>query len=167
MSRITFRVLDKSDAGKISPQLFDILYTNMSRIAPTGSAREADQSMWQSYFLPAMEQEKIHVVLAYAGETLAGYCQYSISGDTVLAEEVEIKPEYQRSMVFFRLCQFVLQAVPENVTYLETCANKHNLHSQSLIQSLGLEKVGENQSGTSWHYRGELAKAAARFQRKG
>lgn len=166
MSKITFRVLDKSGAGELAPQLFEILYTNMSRIAPTGNDREADQAMWQSYFLPALEQEKIHVVLAYAGETLAGYCQYSTKEDTVLAEEVEIKPEYQRSMVFFRLCQYVLQAVPENVAYLEACVNKHNYHSQSVLQSLGLEKIGENRPGTGWRYRGEIAKAAAHFQRR-
>lgn len=165
MSKLTFCVLDKANAGTWITQVFDILYTNMNRVAPTGNSREADQSMWQSYFLPALEREQIRVILVFAGEALAGYCQYSVRGDTVLVEEVEIKPEYQRSMVFYRLCQYLLQTVPEGVVYLEACANKHNLHSQSVIQSLGMEKVGENRPGTGWRYRGEVAKAAERFRR--
>ena len=165
MSKLAFCELDKANAGEWIPQVFDILYTNMSQIAPTGNARKEDQAMWQSYFLPALEQGKIHVVLAYAGETLAGYCQYSVRGDTVLVEEVEIKPEYQRSMVFYRLCQFMLQTVPENVRYLEAYADKRNRDSLPILKTLEMRKIGQNKSGTGWHFRGELAKAAERFRR--
>ena len=37
-------------------------------------------------------------------DALAGYFQYSVSGNTLMVDEVEIKHEYQRTMLFFSLC---------------------------------------------------------------
>ena len=73
----------------------------------------------------------------------------------------EIRPEYQRTMVFYRLCQFLAAQMPENVKFLTSYVHVDNHHSQSIHEGLGMERIGKNKSGTGWHYRGEAAKAAA------
>ena len=166
MGKLTFCRLDKSDAKEMLPRMFAILYENMNLLAPTGNPYEEDQALWLSFIRPALEQEQVKVVLAYVEGKLAGYFQYSVRGDTVLAEEVEIRPEYHRTMVFYRLCQFMLQNVPENVRYLEAYANKRNQDSLPILETLGMQKIGQNKSGNGWHFRGELTKAAEHFQRK-
>lgn len=90
-----------------------------------------------------------------------GYFQYGIDGDTMQIDEVEIRPEYQRTMVFYRLCQFLAAQMPENVKFLTSYVHVDNHHSQSIHEGLGMERIGKNKSGTGWHYRGEAAKAAA------
>lgn len=166
MSTISFRFLRREEAATILPQLFRILHTNMSLIAPSDCSYDEDRTLWLAYIIPALDQAEISILLMYAGDNLAGYFQYRIVGDTMAIDEVEIKPEYQRTMVFYRFCQFLLSQIPEEVKYLTSYVHKENRNSQSIHAALGMERIGENGSGTSWHYRGEREKAAARFQRR-
>lgn len=166
MSKITFRYLYPSEAEAMLHQLFAILHTNMSRIAPTGCSYEENREMWLSYLMPALQDVQRKILLMYAGEKLAGYFQYRIDGDTLQVEEVEIRPEFQRTMVFYRCCQFLLLQIPNSVQYISSYVRKENHNSISIHKAIGMMPVGENKSGTSWYYRGERAKAAARFLRK-
>lgn len=166
MGNITFREMEQRETLEILPQLFSILYTNMTKIAPTNCGYEEDQKQWLDYVLPAVRSKQRHILLMYAGENLAGYFQYAVEGDTLTVDEVEIRPEYQRTMVFYRFCQYMLNNLPQNVHWFTSYVRKDNLNSISIHKSLGMERVGENRSGTSWHYRGEIGKAAARFRRE-
>ena len=49
-------ILRKADAESVLPELFEILHSNMSRIAPTGNSYEEDFSMWISCIKPALEK---------------------------------------------------------------------------------------------------------------
>lgn len=165
MGKISFRYLDNTEREMILPQLFRILHTNMSRIAPTNCSYEEDRNAWISYILPALEHGEASILLMYVGEDLAGYFQYSADGDTLRVDEVEIRPEYQGTMVFYRLCQHLLRHIPGDIKYLESYVHVDNSHSISIHEGLGMERIGKNKRGTSWHYRGEAARAAARFRR--
>ncbi len=155
MAHFTFSTLDPAQSDVLLPQLFSILARNMSEIAPTGNSYEEDQQVWLSYMRSDQAREK-QILLAYAGDNLAGYLQYSITGDTVLIEEVEIAPDYQRTYLFYRLLQHFLTALPESVAYAEAYINKHNSNSLRIAQRLGFQIIGENKSGSSYHLRGEM-----------
>lgn len=165
MRRINFHEMEQNEATQMLPQLFSILHANMSGIAPTNCSYEADEKLWLEYALPAFRSGKCRILLIYAGETLAGYFQYSIIGDTLYADEVEIKPEYQRTMVFYRLCQHILSVLPPTVKYITSYVRKDNRNSLSIHDNLGMEQIGENRTGTSWQYRGKIDDAAVRFKR--
>lgn len=147
------------------PRMFDILYTNMTAISPSDAGYDADRNLWLSYIQPALEQGTLKVLLMLAGEELAGYFQYSIRGDTILVDEVEIKPAYQRTMLFYRCGQFLLDNLPEETRYLESYVNKCNRNSLSIHRKLGMEIIGENRSGRSWHFWGNAEAIAKRFVR--
>lgn len=164
MNKITFRYLQPSEE-EILPQLFRILHSNMTRIAPAGCNYEEDEKLWLNYILTALRGRSLNILLMYAGEELAGYCQYSIDGDIVQVDEVEIRPEYQRTMVFYRFCLFMMDELPRKVRFFTSYVRKDNQNSISIHESLEMERIGENRSGTSWQYRGEIEKAAARFRR--
>ena len=75
--------------------MFRILYTNMTKIAPTGCAYAEDEAVWLSYAMQQMKAEYPEYILMYKDKTLIGYFQYSIDGNTLMADEVEIISEYQ------------------------------------------------------------------------
>ena len=163
--KITFRKMQQEEALDMLPRLFSILHTNMTKIAPTNCSYEGDQKLWLDYVLPAFRAGQCQILLMYAGETLAGYFQYSIQGDTMLVDEVEIRPEYHRTMVFYRFCQFMLTKLPPQVRYMTSYVRKDNQNSLSVHEKLGMERIGENGSRTSWQYRGKIEDAAARLRR--
>lgn len=165
MGKFSFRYLMAEETGVFLPQMFDVLYTNMTAIAPSDAGYDADRDMWLSYIQPALEQGNVKVLLMFAGEDFAGYFQYSVRGDTIHVDEVEIKPAYQRTMLFYRCGQFLLADVPEGIRYLESYVNKHNRNSLSIHRKLGMEIIGENRSGRSWHLRGDVETISARFIR--
>ena len=52
--------------------------------------------------------------------------------------------------------------LPPEVEFVEAYANKKNEKSQGILARLGLERIGENKNGNSYHFRGryeELKKA--------
>ena len=151
----TFALLNPALSDDLLPQLFSILARNMGEIAPTGNTYEEDQQIWLSYMYSDQARGK-QILLAYADDILAGYLQYSITGDTVLIEEVEIAPDYQRTFLFYRLLQHFLAILPDGVTHAEAYINKHNCNSQRIAQKLGFQIIGENKSGSSYHLRGEM-----------
>lgn len=153
--------LNPTQTTTLLPQMFDILYANMSCIAPTGNSREEDWRLWQSYM--ASEQNKAQVILMYADDTLAGYFQYRIEGDTLCADEIEIRPQYQRTFLFYRFLRYAAQNLPMKLSRVKAYINKQNLNSQAITDKLGLRPVGENKSGRSWLYEGEMDGLARRF----
>ena len=158
MSGFTFCKLDKANATSILPAIFRILHTNMSKIAPTGYTYEEDEAVWLSYASEQMKNEFPEYLLMYVGDTLIGYFQYSIDGDTLLADEVEIVPEYQRTMAFYRLCVHLYQSLPDHIQWVASYVNKGNTNSLKINQKLGLQIAGENKTGTSWYLRGNASK---------
>lgn len=165
MGKFSFRYLRVEELEQQLPQVFDILYTNMTALAPSGESYQDDRRMWESYIVPALKAGSVQLLLMFAEENLAGYAQYSLRENTLLMDEVEIKPEYQRTMLFYRFCQYMMGMIPEEICYIESYVNKKNQNSLSIHSKLGLTIVGENRSGSSWRMRGEKDLLVSRFNR--
>ena len=156
MAQVSFRDFDPMKSEALLPQMFHILSTNMGKIAPTGNSSEEDMKIWLSYMTSEQIKEK-QILLMYVGEALAGYLQYSIHENIVLIEEIEIAPEYQRTVLFYHFLKYVGSILPNHIEYTEAYINKHNSNSQRIAQKLGMRIVGENPNGHSFRYRGELS----------
>lgn len=154
MSEIVFKPFEDADREAVLPQMFAILSANMSRIAPTGSDFDEDRRVWLEYMRPPAPERRI--LLMYAGGALAGYFQYSVHGDTLLVEEIELAAEYRRTMLFPLFFRRAATMLPAGVDRLEAYINKENTNSRRIAEKLGMEPVGENKSGTSLLYRGQI-----------
>ena len=163
VGKLTFRFLEGTQADAVLPQMFDILYTNMSRIAPTGDSYEDDRRTWTAYMRSAAESGQ-RVILMEVDGTLAGYFQYRLEGDTLLVEEIEIIPEYQRTLLFYRFFRYAVNIIPKETAYVEAYIDKSNANSMTIAQKLGMQIVGENSTGRSWRYRGEAGAFRARLR---
>lgn len=158
-----FKFADKTDFSARISEVFAILYANMSILAPTGDTYEQDLAVWREYIIPAMQEEGRQMVLMLCNGELTGYFQYRTSEDSFMMEEIQIKPAYQGTGLFRELYRWLKGQLPAELTHVEAYANKKNLKSQGILESLGLEKIGENQSGSSYHYGGSYGKFWERF----
>ena len=154
MGKVSYRFYNRGQAEEILPQMFAILATNMGQIAPTGNRYEEDRRVWLSYMAAAQDTQ---ILLMYVGETLAGYFQYRIEGATLLIDEIEIAPAYQRTLLFYGFFKFMAGILPGDVAYAQANIHKQNTNSQRIAAKLGLKVVGENKNGRSGLYRGEIA----------
>ena len=75
-----------------------------------------------------------------------------------MMEEIQLLPEYQGKGVFQKLYKHLAGIVPKNIPYVEAYVHKKNLKSQGILKHLGLDIIGENKSGNSYHYRGDCQK---------
>jgi len=137
--------------------MFDILADNMNAIAPTGCSREEDFALWHASMREQLSDGGRQIVLAIEGSTLAGYVQFSLQGDVLMMDEIEIRKEMQGRGAFRALFDAMLTELPPSVVYAEAYANKANAKSIAILGRLGLTVIGENRSGRSWHFRGTTA----------
>ena len=85
-----FSFLKKQCAENILPILFEILYSNMSVIAPTGNTYEQDFQLWQSSVAPALSKQQRQIVLMYSDDEIVGYFQYYVNDSVFMMEEIQI-----------------------------------------------------------------------------
>ena len=165
MKQFRFEFMDKERLDEWLPLLFDILYTNMSIIAPTGNSYENDKNIWIPAVSQGLEREQRQIIIMYDGETLAGYFQYYINEGVFMVEEIQLMPAYQSTTLLFALFRYLSKILPEDAQYIAAYAHKKNFHSQSIIKKLGMELAGENKNGNSYFYRGDYKKVQARFRK--
>ncbi len=151
---ITFRYLDKKSADKFLPTLFKILHSNMSVIAPTGNSYDEDFNMWHGAVLMGLEKDARQIILIYDDSEIVGYFQYYINAYTFMMEEIQFCKEYQGKGVFQKLYAYLYEVVPREIRFVEAYASKTNFKSQGVLRHLGLEMIGENKNGLSYHFRG-------------
>jgi len=159
MSTGKFLFLDKQKLENYLPQIFRILHSNMSIIAPTNNSYEKDFEIWSSYLIPAMQKEPRQIVLMYVGNKLVGYFQYYINSDTdsLMMEEIQIIKDFQGVGLFSEFYKWLIKSLPKNIMYVEAYANKKNIKSQGILKHLGLVELGENKNGNSFYYKGKYA----------
>lgn len=159
MRNITFQYMNIQDCDKILPQLFQILYSNMSVIAPTNNAYEDDMRTWFSCIVPAIQDDFRKTVLMYYDNELVGYFQYYLynNSQSLLMEEIQIQSEYQGIGIFSYFCKWLVNILPRSILVVEAYANKHNCKSIAVLEHLGLRCVGENKNGISFHYKGDYS----------
>ena len=157
---VEFYCLGKDELEKYANILFSILYDNMSRIAPTGNSREEDYLFWLQAMREELKKEARHIIISIQKESdeVVGYFQYSVQENVFLMEEIQIRDSYQGGYDIFRgFYGFVLNNLREAVDTVEAYANKNNAKSIGILGKLGLSVIGENQRGTSYHFRGTYA----------
>ena len=74
----------------------------------------------------------------------------------VWADEIEIQPDYQRTILFYRFLHFLAGVIPGEVNRIGAYINKRNANSQRIAEKLGMKIAGENKSGRGWYYQGGL-----------
>lgn len=153
-SQYKFLFLNKSKISEALPILFDILYENMEKIAPFGKSYKDAKVEWLGQVTPAMKKDRRQIVLMYDNDVLSGYAQYYTNQTTLTIEEIQLKPQYQRTMLLYRFCEFMKTIVPSEITYIEAYADKRNTNSQKLMESLGMKII--NDDGKYYHFRGLL-----------
>lgn len=158
MAGYSFRFFDIREDRAVLDEMYDILWFNMSKIAPTGNGYDEDKAMWLRYNEPAMTGGKYVTVLMYADGALAGYFQYYIDGGAMMVCEIQIRPEYQRSFLFGEFFRFFVNTVPEEVKYVDAFTSKKNINLQTIAKKLGMEITGENKNGLSWRLSGDFDK---------
>lgn len=160
VSMFEFYYLEKDRFAEFANGLFSILYNNMSKIAPTGNNYEEDFQFW----FQAMQKElqngnrSIIVILQKEPHEIVGYFQYSVNARMFMMEEIQISPLHQsRHNIFRGLYGFVFDRLGTAVDHVEAYANKDNTKSIGILNKLGLSVIGENKTGTSYHFRGTYA----------
>ncbi len=146
--------------------LFDILHSNMSRIAPTGKSYQEDLSFWLSCITSALEKEPREILLIYDGNEMAGYFQYFVSGDTFMMEDIQLRDRYQGTGMFGEIYTYLTTTIPTDTEFVEAYANKSNHKSIAILNHLGLEMIGENKNGISYHFRGKYENILQRYSKK-
>ncbi len=151
-----FKFADKLQIEQLLPDLFRILHSNMSIIAPTDNSYNEDFEIWSSYLTPAMQKKQRQMVLMYVDNKLVGYFQYYINGDTnsLMMEEIQIEKAFQGTGLFSEFYNWLIKNLHKDIMYVEAYANKNNYKSQSILKHLGLVELGENKNGNSFYYKG-------------
>lgn len=157
MSESKFLFADKQELEKILPDLFRILHSNMSIIAPTNNSYNEDFEIWKSYIIPSMQNEQRQIVLMYVEDKLVGYFQYFVSVDinSLMMEDIQIIKEFHGTGLFSDFYRWLIKSLPKNIMYVEAYANKKNIKSQNVLKHLGLVECGENKNGKSFYFKGK------------
>lgn len=146
---------NKEDKESILPQMFDVLYKNMSQIDPTGNTQEEDYQVWKHFIIPALEKKEREILLIKHNNSMAGYFQYTLDNSVLYMEEVQIHHEFWGSGAFTELYRYLVSIIPETNLIVKANASKTNLRSQAILEHLGLKRIRENQNGRSYHYIGK------------
>lgn len=158
-----FLLVDKQGLGEILPDLFKILHSNMTLIAPTNNSYEDDMKIWMTMIVPAMESESRQIVRMYVDDELAGFFQYDIKADSLMMEQIQIKEEFRGTGLFSEFYRWLVKQLPKDIKNVEAYAHKNNFKSQSVLEHLGLVKMGENKNGISFYYKGKYADLLKRY----
>ena len=152
---LRFSYLNKNEKAKWLPVLFDLLYANMRTITPSGLDYAQEKALWLANVSPALEKEPRQIILCFADDDLAGFLQYYTRDQMLMIEEVQLKPIFQRTMVFFHLCRFLAGQLTDEIYYVEAYAEKRNLNSRKIMQKLGMEVCEESDDVPFVHLRGK------------
>ena len=163
MDQYSFRKMNRADISVYKRALYDILYQNMSRIAPTGNAYEEDFEIWSKYTVPRWSGGQCAVLLIFSADRLCGYFQYALVNGTFLMEEIQFDASVQGSGLFTELYRYLIRILPPQTQYVEAYANKKNEKAQAILSRLGLKIAGENKNGRSFRFRGDYACLRERY----
>ncbi len=160
MAEVRIVYMEKTDADKLLPVLFDILYENMKSFTFFGDY-DTEKSGFIREVGRALKKEPRKIILMYAGNCLAGYFQYYVNNGVFMVEEIQLRSQYRLTGMFAKLIRVLKKVISEDTQWIEAYAHKNNLHSQSIMQSLGMECIEETEA--LLHFRGSFAKLHNRF----
>lgn len=155
---MTFREISKPEFTALSPAMFSILAENMQKLHPDESVTADDLANWTKWHEKRFG-ESIFIVFE-SSDALAGYLQYSLASGCLFVEEIEIAPEYQRRFgVLGGLFGYMRGKIPNDIVRIAAYINKSNHISRRAAERLGMCASGENSTGTSLLYEGDISDA--------
>ena len=163
---INFEYLNKADFSVYAQTIFDILSDNMTKIAPTGNTLEEDFRMWFSAVSSGLQRDERQIILIKDSENVVGFFQYYTNKDTFMMEEIQFKPEYQGKGIFRELYGFVIETIRNDLRFVEAYANICNKKSIGILGKLGLDNIGLNKNGHSYHFKGEFDSLVEWYEKK-
>ena len=158
---ISFKILDKNEFNKISKKIYYILHKNMSLITPTGNTFEFDYREWFNAVSEGLKQVSRNIILFYFDDILIGFFQYYTNKEGIfMMEEIQITPSYQgkKYNVFRELFSYLFSILPASIKKVQAFAHKKNQKSISILHYMGLNIIGENKRGDSYHFEGTYDK---------
>lgn len=156
MNTLSFEFLEKADFSKHAPRLFDILYSNMSVIAPTGNTRAEDEKTWFEAVSGGLARDARKIVLIKDADKTVGFFQYYINSRTFMMEEVQLLSEYQGRGVLRELYSFIMPYIPSEIPSVEAFSDLRNARSMDILLKMGLMPISEE--GGLCHFCGSLEK---------
>ena len=163
---INFEYLNKADFSVYAQTIFDILSDNMTKIAPTGNTLEEDFRMWFSAVSSGLQRNERQIILIKDSENVVGFFQYYTNKDTFMMEEIQFKPEYQSKGIFRELYGCVFETIRNDLRFVEAYANICNKKSIGILGKLGLDNIGLNKNGHSYHFKGEFDRLVEWYEKK-
>lgn len=158
-----FKYADKMRLEEILPFCFEILYENMSVIAPTGDPYEEDLRLWRDNVYPLLEKDWRQLALIYCEKELVGYFQYSVLENTLLMEEIQFRAIYHGTGLFRQFYTWLIKQLPKDLCYVAAYVHKNNQKSQNILNYLGLTCCRENKNGNSFYYKGSYCELLSKY----
>ena len=143
MNTLSFEFLDKSRFAEYAPRLFEILYSNMSVIAPSGNSRENDEKTWLAAVGEGLTRDARKIVLIRDAESTVGFFQYYINSRTFMMEEVQLLADYHGKGMLRGLYRFLMSYIPDEIPSVEAFADLRNARSMDILLKMGLMPVSE------------------------
>ena len=140
---IVLSIMNKAEKDIWLPQLFDLLYENMKNIAPSQQPYGQEREEWLAEVSRALEKAPRQIVLCMDGDTIAGFVQYYTREDLLMIEEIQLRKQYQRTLLFYSLCKYFVGNIADQISCVEAYADKRNLYSQRIMAKLGMTVVDE------------------------
>ena len=136
-----FIEMEKGKKEEILPTLFDLYYENMCSIAPFDASYGNERAIWIACIAEALEKPQRRILLCVAGDQIVAFAQYYTREDMVMIEELQIRRDYQRTILFLRLARKLAACLPEECSVLEAYADRRNQHSLRMMERLGMQIV--------------------------
>ena len=157
---MNFIKLDKSQKDSVLQYLYEILYSNMSKIVPMNNSYDD----WMSRVSTALEKEQRQILLICDGDKIVGFFQYFVNNGLFMMEEIQLCDPYKGSGAFRELYAYLTGIIPENTELVEAYADKVNHKSIEILTHLGLEIIGEDES--FYHFRGRYENILRKYGKK-
>ena len=149
-----FIEMEKGKKEEILPTLFDLYYENMCSIAPFDAAYGKERAIWIACIAEALEKPQRRILLCVAGDQIVAFAQYYTREDMVMIEELQIRRDYQRTILFLRLARKLAGCLPGESSVLEAYADRRNQNSLRLMERLGMKIV--DRDDRFCHLRGDF-----------
>lgn len=151
-----FCLMNNSEFDLYKDKLFEIIYSNMNDLSPTGYRKDEDFNLWSKYLKEAI-CKNTNILLIKNKHELIGYLQYRIVDDTLFIDEIEIVKLFQQKGIFSSSLRYLISILPKNITFVDAYVNKKNTQSRNVFEHWDFEIVSENKSGSSYLYRGNCS----------
>ena len=94
----------------------------------------------------------------------AGFIQYYTRGDMLMVEEVQLRRDYQRSLLLRRMIGCLVRILPPEIRWVEAYADRRNLRSRALMEKLGMVYL-PGEEAPYVHLRGSAGEIRRAFRR--